>query len=340
MPSNSTTLDTLLGRIRGHQLAAMIHLAARIDLPDRVGNGRGVQELADELRLNSGALRRMVRALAAFDIFTIDDHDHVGQTEASRLLMSDAPRSLHAAASFWGMTCSWQAWEGLEYAVRTGECAFEHRFGTPLFDYLDDHPECGRVFNRFMAAGPDDRHAAVVSAYDFLGFGCVADIGGGDGMLLAAVLRAAPRSRAILFDRASVVATPVPAIAPFVQEGRCEIVAGDFFEGLPSGADAYLLSQIIHDWGDDDALAILRNCRKAARQDATLLLIERDLDLDPGRARSNANNFLSDIEMLINHKAAERTTEQYRALLHAAGFRIERIVRTDSPFYVLECIAD
>lgn len=336
MQSEHSIYQTLLGRIRGHQLAALIHVAARCDLADRVGEGRRLSELAQELRLNASALGRILHALAAFDLFEVDDEDFVTQTAASRLLMKDGPRSLHAAASFWGLPCFWQAWGDLEHSMRTGECAFERSVGRPLFNYLEEHPDDERVFDRFMAASPDDRHSAVVAAYDFTRFGCVADIGGGDGMLLAQVLGAAPQARGILFDRGSVVAHPAPGLRAFTAQGRCGIVPGSFFEHVPEGADAYLLSQIVHDWDDDAAAVILRNCRKAMAKGAVLLVIERVLDLK--RPDRNVNNFLSDIEMLVLHKAAERTTEEYRNLLRQAGFRVERIIDTSSPFSVLECM--
>jgi len=337
MQSSQSTFQTLLGRIRGHQLAALIQLAARCDLADRVGARRLLAELAAELRCNQDALRRMVRALSAFDIFAIDGSDVVTQTAASRFLMKDSPSSLHAAACFWGLPCMWETWGELEYAVRSGECAFEHGFRQPLFDYFEGDPEASARFNRFMAASPDERHSAVVSAYDFTPFGCVADIGGGNGMLLARVLAAAPQARGLLCDRAEVVAQPCVEFASLRRAGRCDVVAANFFEGVPAGADAYILSQIIHDWDDEHALQILRHCRHAVAGRAALLPVERVLDLE--RPGVNANNFLSDIEMLVLHKAAERTMDEYRTLLREAGFRVERLVDTASPFSVIECRA-
>lgn len=328
--------ETLLDRIRGHQLAALIHLAARWDLADRIGEGRKLAEVASDLQADFGALRRVVRALAAFDIFAIDDKDFATQTAASCLLIKNAPSSLHAAAMFWGMPAAWATWGDLEYSVKTGECAFERRFQQPLFSYLDTHPEDGANFNRFMSISPEERHAAVVKAYDFTKFGRIVDVGGGNGMLLARVLAAHPQGRGVLYDRSSVVEDAVSEIAALTSAGRCEVIAGDFFDSVPEGANAYLLSQIIHDWEDEKALRILLNCRLAAAADSVVLLIERLLDLENGAI--HVNNFLSDIEMLVLHRAAERSTAEYRALLDKSGFRVERVIGTSSPFSVIECV--
>ncbi|MBX4899676.1 MULTISPECIES: methyltransferase [Rhizobium] len=328
--------ETILSKIRGHQLAALIHLAARWELANRIGEGRKLAEVALDLQADLGALRRVLRALAAFDIFAVNDEDFATQTAASRLLIKDAPSSLHAAAMFWGMPAAWATWGDLEYAVKTGECAFEHRFQQPLFSYLDAHPEDGSNFNRFMAISPEERHAAVVKAYDFTKFGCIADIGGGNGMLLVQILAAHPQGRGILYDRDSVVVEAIGEITALASAGRCKVIAGDFFQNVPKGADIYLLSQIVHDWTDEKALQILHNCRKAVADDTVLLLIERSLDL--GSNAIHANNFLSDIEMLVLHRAAERSAVEYCALLEKSGFRIERVIGTTSPFSLIECV--
>jgi hypothetical protein len=333
--STQTVLETLLARVRGHQVAALLHLAARWDLADRVGEGRKLADVADDLQVDCGALRRVMYALAAFDVFAIDN-DLATQTTASRLLTREAPLSLHAAAMFWGMPAAWAAWGDLEYAVKTGKSAFEHLHEQPLFSYLDSHPEDGANFNRFMSSSPDEREAAVVKAYDFTRFERIADIGGGNGMLLAKILAAHRQGHGILYDRTNVLEGITHAIAELTSAGRCELVAGDFFQSVPQGANAYLLSQIIHDWDDEAALRILRNCRRAVTPESVMLLIERLLENDSGNM--HANNFLSDIEMLVLHNSAERSSEEYRALLNKGGFRVERVISTTSPFSVIECL--
>ncbi|CAN7377555.1 hypothetical protein LJR230_002166 [Trinickia sp. LjRoot230] len=334
--SDQAIFDTLLSRIRGHQLAALIHLAVRWDLADRIGNGRHLDDLAHELLADAGPLRRALCALAAFDIFTVGYDGLVEQTAASRLLMRSSSPSLHAAARFWAMPAAWAAWGELEDAVRTGECAFERTFHQSLFDYLEENAEDRSSFQQFMSASPDDRHRAVARAYDFARFEQIVDIGGGNGMQLAMILAACPASRGILCDRESVVEHATREIVELARAERCEIVACDFFDHVPRGADAYVLSQIVHDWDDTSALKILRKCREAARSDSVLLVIERFFESNGGT--THPNSFLSDIEMLVLHGAAERSANEYRTLINKSGFRIERVVQTDSPFSVIECV--
>lgn len=334
MQSDGSHIKDLLSKIRGHQLAALIHLAARWDLADRVGEGEGLSAIADALPAEVNSLRRMMRALAAFGIFSIDHSDFVTQTATSCLLMRDNPQSLHAAASFWGLPAAWQTWGDLDYSIRTGESAFEQRFQQTLFEYFKENTAAAQVFNRFMAVSPDERHAAVVEAYDFSPFNRVADIGGGSGRLLVEILNACPETYGILCDRVEVIQNATPDFSKLAGDGRCEAKPVNFFAKVPSGADAYLLSQIIHDWDDAAALSILRNCRSAVEPGSVLLLIERALD---GHI-SDTNYYLSDIEMLVLHRACERSIADYRELLREAGFHVERVIPTRSPFSIIECV--
>lgn len=324
----------MLARVRGHQSAALIHLAARWSIPDRVGDGITVDALADKLAVDTGALRRMLRALASFEIFSIDDAGCIRQTAASRCLMRDAPRSLHAAALFWGMPAAWTAWGELEYSIRTGESSFEHLFQRSLFDYLGAHTEYGLAFDSFMALSPEQRHDTIVKSYDFSRFNCIADVGGGNGRFIATILRATPTARGIVYDRPGVVEGASHEINALGVGERCTIVPGDFFVNVPGGADAYILSQIIHDWEDEAALRILRNCRQAAGKKSVLLLIERIFDLDADKI--SPNSYLSDIEMLVLHKAAERSTGEYKELLRESGFQLQTVISTASPFSIIE----
>jgi hypothetical protein len=303
---------------------------------DRVGEGRDIGGLAEELQAHPAALRRMLRALAAADVFSVNHDDFVTPTPASRYLSRDTPGSLHAAAAFWGMPDAWAAWGDLAHSIRTGRSAFEHRLQMPLFDYLDSRPEEATHFHRFMSSGIESRHEAVLAACDFQRFGSLVDVGGGNGMLLARILSTHAGASGTLFDRAGALDNVVPEIRRLCAAGRCSVVAGDFFHSVPKGADAYLLSQIVHDWGDDDAVHLLRNCRRAAGTGAVALLIERVLQ---GRGSRSINNFLSDIEMLVLHQSAERTPAEYEALAREAGWRVERIIETSSPFSVIECTA-
>ncbi len=215
---------------------------------------------------------------------------------------------------------SWRAWGELERSVRTAEPAWAHLFGPP-FEYLPAHPEVNAIFNEAMAEGSRVAAPGVVAAGDFARFGTVADIGGGNGTLLAAVLDAHPQVRGILFDTAAGLDE-----APAVLDGagvsdRCRLAAGDFFDAVPEGADAYLLKSVIHDWDDDRSVAILRNCRAAMPPGGTVLVVENIMPARPAPSPDVFFMVMSDLNMLLIG-GRERTEEEFRTVFAAAGLTL------------------
>jgi hypothetical protein len=201
-----------------------------------------------------------------------------------------------------------------------------------FFDYLATHPLEGEIFNAAMSDFGRGVAAAVVQEYDFSGVDKAVDVGGGNGSLINAILQANPWMTGILFDQPHVVEGAHKSITDAGLAKRCEIVAGDFFRTVPAGGDAYLLRWIIHDWDNDRALTILRNCRAAMKETARLLLVETVIppgdEAHPGK--------LVDFVMLTALGGQERTAEEYSQLLDEAGFRLNRILSTASPMSVLE----
>jgi hypothetical protein len=218
----------------------------------------------------------------------------------------------------------------LEHTIRTGEPAFEAVFGMANFEYLKQHFEEAELFNRFMQHSPDDRHNAVAEGYDFAGIRTIIDVGGGNGALLAELLRKFPELNGVLFDQENAFQDAPIVLGPVAR--RCQIVAGDFFTGVPAGGDAYFLSQILHDWDDEHCLRILGNCRDAMRAESRLLVIERVLE-----SGGNRMNYLSDMDMMVLFPGAhERTLKEYGELFAAAGFGAPTLTRTRSPFCIIE----
>jgi SAM-dependent methyltransferase len=215
----------------------------------------------------------------------------------------------------------WEPVGELFETIRTGQPAFELVYRAPFFEYLAEHPDDAAVFNAAMSSLPA-YIAALVQAYDFSKFECIVDVGGGHGAKLVAILSANPRLRGVLFDLPSVV-EGATAVRRGAVGDRCEIVGGDFFEQVPSGADGYLLSGIVHDWGDDAALKILRNCRRAIRSDGTLLLVETVLtpSSDPSQA-------LMDVLMMVLTGGRERSEADFESLLREAGFSLTSVIPT------------
>lgn len=326
--SGSSVYEQMVERLRGHQLAAMLQLAARLDLSSRVGEGIGLPELADGLALHPRHLKRLMRALSAFGVFEMDARGRIKNNEASWLLSPTAERSLHAAARFWGMPAAWAAWSDLGRSLEAGDCGFEAVHGRSLFEHLAGSAAEGEAFDNFMMNSPDDRHAMAADALQLRGDETVVDIGGGNGALLATLLQRWPGVRGVLLEQGRAIEKARARLAGL--EDRTTLSAGDMFQAVPSGGDLYILSQIIHDWSDEEALVLLGHCRRAMAPSARLVLIERRLD--GGRAPLSRLSYLSDIEMMVLHTGCERMDEEYAELLSAAGFELGSVTPTAGPF--------
>ena len=223
------------------------------------------------------------------------------------------------------------------HSVQTGKPAFDRIFGMSNFDYWEHHAYAGTVHDAYFTALARDTTTLLVPAYDFARFGTVADIGGSQGPLLAAILAANPGVRGILFDLPRVVAGAPPVLAAAGVEDRCTVVGGDFFTSVPAGADAYILKYIIHDWDDERAIAILRRCRAAMGAGATLLLIEHVLPEHWEEGASAVPAARLDLHMLVMTPGGrERTASDFRSLLAESGFELQRVSPTRLPFSILE----
>jgi hypothetical protein len=319
---------------RSFEIAKMVEIAATLGIADRLDNGpRPFAELAHGCGADPAMLLRMCRALAAFGVFAVDADGNIGQTTRSALLRQDSRPTVSYAARFLGTPGIWAAWSGMETTIRTGRPAFEAVHGMPFFEYLRTHPDEARLFDGFMQHSPEDRQAAVVEAYDFSTARLVVDVGGGNGALLAAILKANPGARGILFDREAVVASAPEVFEAHVN--RCEIRSGDFLQSVPAGGDIYILSQVLHDWSDADGARILGNCRAAIDPSGKLLIVERVLSDVPDRSR--AADYLLDMMMmsLFGH-ARERTLPEFTDLLARTRFARPNAIATRSAFFVLE----
>lgn len=284
--------------------------------------------------MHADALYRLLRALASVGVLQEDEERRFSLTPIGERLRSDAPDSLAGWARLIGRPYFWRSWGNLAHSVRTGETAFGELYGTDAWSWRASQPEDSALFDDAMRSVTRWVNAALLEGYDFGGFGTLADIGGGNGTLLAAVLAAYPALAGVLFDQPHVVSG-----APAVLEGagvadRCRVVGGSFFEEVPTACDAYVLKSVLHDWEDAEAIAILRVCHTAAQGSARLLLVERVV----GAPNDGADTKFSDLNMLVIPGGRERTLDEWRALLGSGGFRLEAETRTASPFSVLEAV--
>jgi hypothetical protein len=326
----------LVQLIFGKWVSMAVSVAAKLRLADKLAAGpKSVADLAAETNTHPESLFRLMRALASVGVFRSDAAGKFSLTPVGELLRTGVKGSMRGVADYCGATWSWRAWEAAETSVRTGRTAFNEVFGEPVFDYLGKHPDESAVFNEGMTGFSGAEADAVAAAYDFGGFGTLIDVGGGHGHLLGTVLKKTPTLRGVVFDAPHVVAGAPALLMEMGVADRCKSEGGDFFKAIPAGGDAYILKHIIHDWNDADSGTILRNIRKVSKPGTKLLLVE--LVIPPGDDPHPGK--LLDLEMLIVASGKERTEAEYAKLVADAGFRLTRIVPTQSPASVVEAEA-
>jgi hypothetical protein len=314
----------LLALITGHVLPRCIHVIAEAGVADALDDvPMTPAALGRATDLDGATLHRLLRLLSTVGVFEMQDGKWV-HTPVSRFLRSDHPQSLRAFARMIGDRVNWSSLGELEYAARTGNAAIGKIAPEGIWGYYQNHPERGRIFDEAMTGKAHADNPAILDAYDFSKYRVIADIGGGRGHLLKAVLAKFPASSGILFDLQDVVGSVEPS-------ARMSLVAGDFFKSALPAADAYLLGHILHDWPDKQATAILRAIHRAAPAYAQLLVLEFILPEEPGPHLAK----VLDILMLSTTGGLERTASEYASLLAAGGFKLERVVPTASPISVI-----
>jgi len=315
----------------GSWITQGIYVAAELGIADILAEGpRSVEELAEQTNTHSGALYRVLRALAGVGIFAQNSHRQFSLTPLAELLRSDAADSQRSLAIMMGAEFH-ETWGMLLHSVRTGEQGFYRRFGMPFFEYMTEHPERHSIYDAAMVGVHGAETEPVIDAYDFSIFRSVVDVGGGKGLVLAAILNRHPVIQGILFDLPAVAERARAILTSSGLSGRCQIIGGDFFSSVPVGADAYFMRHIIHDWEDNEAIAILRNCREAMNPDGKVLVVETVI---PAGNEPCFGKWLDLMMLLVGGR--ERTEEDYSRLFSAAGLKLNRVVSTASEVSVIE----
>lgn len=323
----------LMEMIMGQFPSRLIYLAAKLKLSDSLAEGpMTAGELASRTGTHAPALYRVLRTLASMGLFAEDNDHRFALKPLGSALRSGTP-SYAAALILAGEVVS-RSLDHILHSVQTGQDGFQKAFGMPVFDWLSSHPEEAALFSETMRGFHGMEPAAVAAAYDFSPFKCIADIGGATGHMLTTILGRYAGPRGLLFDLPHVVGGAPALIRQRSLTDRIRIEPGSFFENVPDGADAYLLSHIIHDWKEEQCLAILGNCRRAVGPDGRVLLIE--MVLPEGDAPHPGK--MLDMVMLAASGGQERTEAEYRSLLTRAGFRLTRVVPTASPVSVVEAL--
>ena len=323
----------LIQLVFGKCISMALSVVAKLRVADLLADGpKTIADLATRTKTHAPSLYRVLRTLAAVDVFAEQADGRFALTPMGEYLRTGVKGSLRGIADSCGSDFQWRPWGRLLESVQTGRTAFDSVFGEPVFDYLGKHPDESAVFNEGMTGFTSNIAPAVAEAYNFAAFKTIVDVGGGHGVLLNTILQAYPAVNGIVFDAPHVVVGAEDAIRQAGLNGRCRAVGGDFFQSVPAGGDAYLMKHIIHDWPDDRATTILRNCRKGVNAGGKLLLVE--LVLKPANEPDMGK--IIDLEMLVVASGKERTEAEYRALLAGAGWRLTRVVPTKSPTQIVE----
>ena len=323
----------LMQMLFGAQMQRSVCLAARLGIPDLLADrAQTAEDLAAKSGTHAPSLYRLLRTLTSIGVFAENEEKKFELTPISELLRSDTPNSVRDFAVMMGEEWIWQAWGELPYSVKTGGVAHEKAQGMGSFEFFQKNAEAGKVFNAAMTNFTRAIIPPFVEAYDFSGIRRLVDVAGGHGMLLAGVLKAKPYLEGILFDLPFVIEGAVSLLDQEGVSDRVELASGNFFESVPAGADAYMLKHIIHDWDDESSINILRNIHSAMNENGKVLIIEMVV---PQGSEPHPSKAL-DILMLVMEGGKERTKEEYGKLLEASGFRLTRIVPTQSPYSVIE----
>jgi O-methyltransferase domain/Dimerisation domain len=333
--ARQASFDRLRVLLGGYEVTQLLYVLAELRIPDRLADGRlSADELADATSTDPGSLRRVLRALARFGVLVEDESGRFALTSLGGRLREDVPGSLRPLAVSYGRPWRWEAWGRLVESVRTGETAVERAHGVDLYRFLAEHPDAEHDFNDHMNLLAEERGRSVASAYDFSGVRLLVDVGGGQGGFVGSILRAYEGLEAIVFDVPGAVREAEQRLPGAGLAGRVRFEAGDFFVSVPAGGDAYMLSNVVHDWDDEQAVAIVRSCREAMLESARLLIVQELVPIGPERAAVN----VSDISLLVLSGGRERTLDEYRELLRAAGFSLEQVVETTVGTSVLEAV--
>ena len=319
-----------------HWRAELMLQAAEMSLADKFTGEepRTAKELASEYGMRHRELYRYLRALTGIGILEFAGKDSFRLTALGAALRTGAPGAARSAFIALVGDMVKPAWKEFDHGLFTGDTGFEKAHGKSLFEYLRDNPGMATFFSETMVGFHGREPPAVAEAYDFSGIGSLVDVGGATGNMLGHVLSRHPGLRGVLYDLPHVVVDAPPLLERFGVQDRVTIESGSFFESVPAGHDAYLLSHIVHDWDDGENATILANVREAMKPDGKLLIVEMVL---PESDEPHMGKML-DMMMMLVPGGEERTPSEYAALLEPNGFRVNRVVPTDSAVSVVEAV--
>ncbi|HEV2033214.1 MAG TPA: methyltransferase [Candidatus Dormibacteraeota bacterium] len=332
---DKTAQDRAFELVGGFRSTQMVRAVIQLKIPDLVATGpRSSDDLAASTGVQAEPLRRILRCLVSVGVFIETEDGRFGSTPVSDCFR-DQPGSLRGMALLLPEE-TYVAFGDLMHTLKTGEPAFEHVFRMSRWEQLAQDPEKAALFNAGMQSRTERVRDDVASAYDWAALPSIIDVGGGRGTLIAGLLKAHPHVRGTVFDLDAGLAEADGYLKGQGVRDRCEIVRGSFFESVPAGHDAYVLKNIVHDWNDEKACAILASCRKAMGADARLILIEQVMQAHAENSADAQRLFMLDVQMLVVLGGQERTEAEYGTLMQMAGLRLTRVLPVDSIYQLIE----
>ncbi|MEH2042418.1 methyltransferase [Nostoc sp.] len=333
-PSTFQSPLTVQQWVYAYWVSRCIYVVAKLGIADLLKDGsQHCDALAAATNTHSDSLYRVLRALASLGIFAERQPRCFELTPLADCLQSNVPNSIHNQAIMRGEEHYYKSWGNLMYSVQTGESAFKDLYGMDLFEYNKQNPVAAEIFHQGVASMAKKAHIPQLSAYDFSSISKLVDVGGGTGSFLAAILEANPAMTGVLFDLPEVIDETKNSPETASVNDRCQLIGGSFFEAIPSSGDAYLLKHVIHNWDDEQAIAILKCCYQAMKEQGRLLVIETIVS--PGNEFSWTK--FGDVNMLAMCPGGrERTEAEYKDLFESAGFKLSNIFPTKWDFSIIE----
>ncbi len=321
--------QSMIRLFNGYIPTRVIYVAAKLGIADHISDdGASAQDLAQRLNVNPGALYRVMRTLAGLGVLHKDENDRFFVTPFGETLGTDSPQSVRNYAIY-SHESTYERIGKIMDSVRTGKPVIED-----YFDNLRANPEQEAIFYAGSGNKSHIESVAIIEAYDFSKCGKLVDVGGGNGAFLSGVLASCENVSGVLFDQKSAIEAAKAGRGGSLP--RCEFVAGDFFEAVPSGGDTYVLKRILDDWSDEKVTQILKNCRKAMTSETRLLIIEPLM----GPPNKLTPGHFADMNFLVTFSGGRiRTEEEHSNLLRRTGFRLQKNVPTESEASVLEATA-
>ena len=323
----------MLQLISGFWISRAVYVIAKLGIPDLLATGpKTSDELAAATNTHSPSLFRLLRALVSVGVLHTGAEGRFENTPLSETLITDAPGSLRwFTVSELGQE-HYPAWGNLMHSVKTGGIAFDDFFADDVWGYFHKNPEDAAVFNNSMSGMTAAVNNTLRSSYDFSKFNTVVDVGGGHGALIAEILQGNPNTKGVLFDAPEVISGSRERLAAAGLSDRCEAIEGDFFKSVPAGGDAYVMKWILHDWNDELAIQILKNCREHLAPAGRLIIVDCVV---PETNEPHFSKFI-DLNMLVMTGGKERTAREFEELLSASGFKLLQVIPTEHPTSIIE----